>query len=75
MQKHSGATVVSIHFEQLKKKLVISYADNGNGATKSSLNNKNGLWNTEKRIQAIKGSLTFDSDKGDGFRAQIEIPN
>ncbi|WP_400071854.1 hypothetical protein [Zobellia russellii] len=75
MQKHSGATVVSIHFEQLKKKLVISYTDNGNGATKSSLNNKNGLWNTEKRIQAIKGSLTFDSDKGDGFRAQIEIPN
>ncbi|MUH34269.1 hypothetical protein D9O36_00290 [Zobellia amurskyensis] len=75
MQKHSGASVVSIHFEQLKKKLVISYVDNGNGATKSNLNNKNGLWNTEKRIQAINGSLTFDSEKGDGFRAQIEIPN
>ena len=75
MQKHSAASVVSIHFERTKTKLKINYTDNGNGATKSSLNNKNGLWNTEKRILAINGSLTFDSEKGDGFKAQIEIPN
>ncbi|MBT2162674.1 tetratricopeptide repeat-containing sensor histidine kinase [Zobellia barbeyronii] len=75
MQKHSAASVVSIRFERTKTKLKINYTDNGNGATKSSLNNKNGLWNTEKRILAINGSLTFDSEKGDGFKAQIEIPN
>ncbi|WP_123772338.1 hypothetical protein [Zobellia sp. OII3] len=75
MQKHSGATVVSIHFEALKTKLKVNYTDNGKGASKNNLNHKNGLWNTEKRILAINGSLTFDSEKGDGFRAQIEIPN
>ena len=75
MQKHSGASIVSIHFEQTKAKLKISYNDNGKGAAKSSLNNKNGLWNTEKRILAINGSLTFDSEKGEGFKAQVEIPN
>ncbi|CAM3545501.1 tetratricopeptide repeat protein [Zobellia roscoffensis] len=75
MQKHSGASVVSIDFEQTKTKLKIQYVDNGNGAAKGSLNNKNGLWNTEKRILAINGSLTFDSEKGEGFKAQVEIPN
>ena len=75
MQKHSGASIVSLDFEQTKTRLKILYADNGNGAAKSSLNNKNGLWNTEKRILAINGSLTFDSEKGEGFRAQVKIPN
>lgn len=38
------------------------------------LNGKNGLRNTEKRIEAIGGTVIFDSIKGDGFRAHIAIP-
>lgn len=75
MQKHSSATMVSIDFEQSKKIFRVAYMDNGVGASKDAIQNKNGLWNTEKRIDAINGSINFDSDKGAGFKALIEIPN
>lgn len=75
MQKHSGATLVSISFEQGVKTLKVDYIDNGVGATKEELNVKNGLWNTEKRILAIGGTIIFDSKKGHGFEAHIEISN
>ncbi len=75
MQKHSSATMVSIDFEQTKKIFRVEYMDNGVGASKEAIQNKNGLWNTEKRIDAINGSINFESEKGDGFKALIEIPN
>lgn len=75
MQKHSDANLVSLAFEQTKKMLKVSYADDGAGASSEELNLKNGLWNTEKRINAIDGTIIFKSEKGDGFEAQIEIPN
>ena len=75
MQKHSDANLVSLAFEQTKKMLKVSYADDGAGASNEELNLKNGLWNTEKRINAIDGTIIFKSEKGDGFEAQIEIPN
>lgn len=75
MQKHSKASLVSIDFEQSKKKLKIEYSDDGIGTSKDKLNTKNGLLNTEKRIQAINGSITFDSDNNKGFNALIEVPN
>ena len=75
MQKHSNANLVSFVFEQTKKKLKVSYADDGTGASNEALNLKNGLWNTEKRIEAIGGTIIFDSDEGSGFEVQIEILN
>ena len=75
MQKHSNANLVSFAFEQTKKTLKVIYADDGAGASSEELNLKNGLWNTEKRIKAIGGTIIFDSEKGRGFETQIEIPN
>ncbi|PKA97736.1 hypothetical protein B0O79_1405 [Flavobacteriaceae bacterium MAR_2009_75] len=75
MQKHSKATMVFIDFQQTSKNLKISYSDNGVGTAKTPLKNKNGLLNTEKRIHAVKGTLIFDSNKGEGFNANIKIPN
>lgn len=75
MQKHSHANLVSVTFEQSKKTLRVNYLDNGVGASKEGLSIKNGLWNTEKRIHAIGGTIVFDSEKGQGFEALIEIPN
>lgn len=75
MQKHSDAKLVSLAFSQSKQLLIVSYADDGVGASKEKLNFKNGLWNTEKRIVAIDGTIIFDSEKGEGFQVQIEIPN
>ncbi|WP_340063487.1 tetratricopeptide repeat protein [Ascidiimonas aurantiaca] len=74
MQKHSKATLVSIDFKQSKKLLKIEYSDDGVGASEESLYYRNGLWNTEKRIEAIDGTITFDTEKENGFRVQIEVP-
>jgi tetratricopeptide (TPR) repeat protein len=74
MGRHSGATLVTIGFEERDKMLMAAYTDNGVGASEEDLKTKNGLRNTEKRIQAIGGTITFGSGKGEGFRARIEIP-
>lgn len=74
MGKHSDATLISIEFMTTPRTLKTAYADDGVGASLKDLLTKNGLRNTEKRIRAIQGSITFDSEKGNGFRAQLEIP-
>ncbi|WP_431163280.1 tetratricopeptide repeat protein [Flagellimonas beolgyonensis] len=74
MGKHSEATLISIEFENKAEMLRINYMDNGVGASELELKTKNGLRNTEKRIRAIGGTITFDSVKGEGFKANIEIP-
>ncbi|MDO1513334.1 hypothetical protein Q2T41_11765 [Maribacter confluentis] len=75
MHKHSKATLVSVSFEKMGKKLQIDYADNGVGAPKEAFHVKNGLWNTEKRIHAIDGTIIFDSEEGRGFEARLVLPN
>ncbi|MFD2586143.1 tetratricopeptide repeat protein [Croceitalea marina] len=74
MAKHSRANQTVILFRDQKKELSVYYEDDGVGASKASLLRKNGLQNTEKRIQAIGGSITFDSEEGKGFRVEIRIP-
>ena len=74
MGKHSKAKMVTIGFKHTEKIMVVKYSDNGVGASKEELNAKNGLRNTEKRIQAIGGTVIFDSGKGEGFTAHITIP-
>ncbi|WP_299260023.1 tetratricopeptide repeat-containing sensor histidine kinase [uncultured Aquimarina sp.] len=74
MQKHSQADIVAIVFKNEKKKLIIKYSDNGVGIQKEAIKSKNGLRNTEKRIQAINGTIIFDSEKDKGFKAEIKIP-
>ncbi|MBQ0737013.1 tetratricopeptide repeat protein [Aquimarina celericrescens] len=68
MKKHSEASLVLLDFQQKGKKLVINYTDNGKG---SELKKKNGLVNTESRIRAIKGSITFETEINKGFKVQI----
>ena len=70
MKKHSGATAVLLNFRQQGKNISIAYSDNGKGCT---LKNKNGLQNAENRIQAIKGTIIFESEPGNGFRSKISI--
>lgn len=74
MRKHSKASLVSVAFQQTGKHLQIQYTDNGVGATPEALHVKNGLWNTEKRIEAIGGSLIFGSEQGQGFEARMTLP-
>jgi len=73
MKKHSQANLVVIKFESDPKSIVISYTDNGKGCEKN-LMIKNGLQNMENRIQAVKGTIDFDTEPGKGFRAKIIMP-
>lgn len=75
MKKHSQASQVAITFTKNVDKLMITYFDNGIGISKKDIENKNGLRNTEKRIQAINGTIIFDSEKEKGFKAKIQILN
>ncbi|WP_298547166.1 hypothetical protein [uncultured Aquimarina sp.] len=75
MKKHSQTDVVTVTFSKDKDYLKVNYFDNGKGASVTEMNKKNGLKNTESRIQAINGTIKFDTEKGDGFKAEIRIPN
>lgn len=75
MKKHSEAKFVGITFIQQSNKLSIRYSDNGIGASKKRMLHKNGLQNTEKRIRAINGTIIFDSENENGFKAKIQIPS
>lgn len=68
MDKHSHATRVKLSFKQTGKGIRIQYWDNGQGAT---LSIKNGLLNTENRMAAIGGRITFDTTANEGFKAEI----
>jgi signal transduction histidine kinase len=70
MRKHSKASIVVLSFNQSHKTISITYKDNGLGAT---LIKRNGLQNAENRINAIHGTLTFESERNKGFTAQIRI--
>lgn len=74
-KKHSKATAIKINFKQTTKNLEVNCSDNGVGADKKALNTKNGLLNTEKRINAINGTIIFETNKNQGFKTIIKIPN
>ncbi|MFB9076771.1 ATP-binding protein [Flavobacterium procerum] len=73
MKKHSQASLVVIKFESTQNAVLINYNDNGKGGEKSSLV-KSGLKNMESRIQAVKGSIEFETELNKGFKAKIILP-
>jgi signal transduction histidine kinase len=74
MRKHSDSTLVVISFKKNGNKIQIDYSDNGIGATSEEINLKKGLQNVENRILAIKGTITFDTKSGKGFKVNILFP-
>ncbi|MDA6072295.1 ATP-binding protein [Flavobacterium sp. AC] len=73
MKKHSNANLVVIKFESDQKSILINYTDNGKGSEITTMV-KNGLQNMENRIQAVKGTINFDTETDKGFRVKISIP-
>ncbi len=74
MLKHSKASLIAITFEKLKRRLKITYSDNGEGTDDTFLKSKGGLLNMENRISAINGSITFETSIDNGFNAEVKIP-
>lgn len=70
MKKHSQASIVVVTFNNSKDKMTIDYKDNGNGC---ELKSKNGLQNAENRIHSINGTITFESEINNGFKATITV--
>lgn len=69
MKKHSSASIVVLAFNQ-SEKLKINYSDNGVGCI---IKKNNGLQNTENRIKSINGTINFESQINEGFKAKILI--
>ncbi|WP_339917174.1 tetratricopeptide repeat protein [Yeosuana marina] len=70
MRKHSKATLVVLSFSQNGKKIMIDYKDNGVGC---NLIKNSGLHNTENRIESINGTITFESQVDNGFKATLTV--
>lgn len=72
MKKHSQANIVSIKFSRENPVINISYTDNGIGIKKFSP--KNGLQNMENRINAINGTIIFDTENNNLLKINITFP-
>lgn len=72
MKKHSCASFVSLIFSRVNERINISYTDNGVGI--KEISPKNGLQNMENRINAINGTIIFDTETNNLLKINISIP-
>lgn len=72
MKKHSQASIVSIKFVKENSTIHISYTDNGIGIKHYSP--KNGMQNMENRINAINGTIIFDTETNNLLKIKISFP-
>lgn len=72
MKKHSRANRVLISFEQENNTIKILYSDNGVGI--QAYSPKNGLKNTESRINSIGGTINFDTKTEKGLKITLSFP-
>ena len=69
-RKHSKASLALITFHQKGSKILVQYTDNGIGC---ELKKNNGLQYAENRVNALNGTIIFESERNHGFKANIEI--
>lgn len=70
MKKHSKATEVTVIFKSEENKNFINYMDNGIGVSIEDVHIR-GLHNVETRMKNILGNVTFNTSKGNGFKARL----
>jgi tetratricopeptide (TPR) repeat protein len=73
MKKHSGASHVSLKFEEEGSQIKVLYLDNGKGL-QNGWKKGNGINNTGNRIFDIGGKLTFENGEQGGLKIQINFP-
>ncbi len=71
MRKHSKAKIAAFRFSVEQEKVHILYSDNGIGFNSDVAIFKNGLLNVENRIEAIGGTITFETSLGNGVKIRI----
>lgn len=71
MKKHSNASLVVITCSKKNNFYEVIYKDNGMGFKNKNIVFKNGLKNMETRIKSIMGTIKFDKNLENGFKATI----
>lgn len=69
-KKYSNASEITVIFKTEGRKHFINYTDNGVGFEFDTVY-KRGLQNVETRIKNIRGIITFNTSKGNGFKAHL----
>lgn len=72
MKKHSKADKVLVDFSRENDLINIVYSDNGIGI--SEFSPKNGVQNTESRINSIGGTINFDTKTENGLKITLSFP-
>ncbi len=70
MKKHSNASLVILSFSKVKKKITIEYRDDGIGC---EIKKSTGLQNAENRMYTSGGSINFESEINQGFKAKLTV--
>lgn len=73
MKKHSEATFVVLSFTKSNSTIEINYTDNGIGMNSNKENLKNGLKNSENRIESINGVFTFETELNKGVKIKMSF--
>lgn len=70
MKKHSNASLVVLSFSKVNKKITIEYSDDGEGC---EIKKNTGLQNAENRMNTSGGSINFESEINQGFKAKLIV--
>ncbi|MBC8755978.1 hypothetical protein H2O64_14970 [Kordia sp. YSTF-M3] len=74
MYKHSNASIVSVIFKVEKKKVLITYTDNGIGFSSNNIKSRNGISIMENLTESCNGTINFDLNRDYGIKVSIKIP-
>lgn len=72
--KHSQAKNVSLQIGQRDEKIIVMIEDDGKGFEVKNHNYGHGLNNLDIRTKLMKGTMSIDSQPGNGTSVSIEIP-
>ncbi|MCR9171453.1 MAG: sensor histidine kinase [bacterium] len=73
--RHSKADTLKLTIQNSKESVIIQYSDNGTGMNESQLKTGLGIMNMRSRIEAIYGTIAFESSKGIGTQTTIILPH
>ncbi len=71
--KHAEASRIEIGFKAERKKIGLTYSDNGVGCMIDEVKKGNGLINIQDRVKMLNGEVKFDSQIDQGFYCKIVI--
>lgn len=72
--RHGGATAFYIELKQVFEEIQLIISDNGSGVG-GEINEGFGLKGIREKAEALGGKCVYTSEHGEGFEAEVTIPN